>query len=99
MMKAMTQPIPKINEINTVGISESKNALVYNNRPLRVQTGLVLCPYGVTDDSKLCFQLSDTATTKLEKIDEMVHSLANEQGMNHIKIITTLTQEKNDSIF
>jgi hypothetical protein len=80
--------IPKINEINTAGITNKNGVFYYNSRPLRVQTGLVLCPYGVSDAGKLRFQLSATGLSKLEKLDEMVNSLAEQQGIDHIKIST-----------
>jgi hypothetical protein len=79
---------PKLNEINIAGVTCSAGGvLCYNEKPLIVQTGLILCPYGISDANKLRFQLSEAALGKLEKLDELVDSLAMKQGKDHIKII------------
>ncbi len=82
--------IPKINEINTAGIvlkaSQSGRRFYYNNKPLIVQTGLVVFPYGVSDVGKLRFQLSETGMSKLNALENMVEEEAQVNSMDHIKI-------------
>lgn len=82
--------IPKINEINTAGIVlKAGRRFYYNNKPLIVQTGLVVFPYGISDVNKLRFQLSETGMSKLNALDEMVEEEARVQSMDHIKLISS----------
>jgi hypothetical protein len=82
--------IPKINEINTAGIVlKAGRRFYYNNKPLIVQTGLVVFPYGISDVNKLRFQLSETGMSKLNTLDEMVEEEARVHAMDHIKITSS----------
>lgn len=82
--------ISKLHVINphgvTVSVKSNAPELWYNSRPLRCQTGLVNCPYGITDDGKLRVTLYPQALTVLQELDNIIKDLAPSMDLEHVPL-------------
>jgi hypothetical protein len=86
--------ISKLHVINPHGVTVNLNKsnapeLWYNSRPLRCQTGLVNCPYGITDDGKLRITMYPQALTVLHELDNIIKELAPTMDLEHVPLTFT----------
>jgi hypothetical protein len=73
--------IPKLHMINPNGITVKEcdggtYELYYNGKPLKCQTGLVNCPYGISEDRKLRVAFDPQAIDVLSHLDKIVSASA-----------------------
>jgi hypothetical protein len=80
---------PKIHELHTADLAILNSCLLYKSKPVRCQTGIVLCPYGVSEEGKLKFSVSDAGTKVLRHIDTMVEQYAESRGMEYISVFSS----------
>ncbi len=83
--------LPKLHMINANGINvkipEDRTGcareLYYNGKPLKCQTGLINCPYGMTEDRKLRVSFNPQATEVLSHLDKIIKDIAVDMDVEH----------------
>lgn len=79
---------PKIHELNTNAISISdEGRITYNSKPLRMQTGIVLCSL---DDKRLKFEVSPAGDKVLQEINSLLSNYAESRDMEHFTLSNPL---------
>ena len=66
--------LPKLVALNTSGIIIKNSKLYYNNKLLHVQSGIVQCPYGLSDTNRIKFKISSSMSKKVKDIETLIQA-------------------------